>query len=107
MSMFSVVTLVAHAFLVLVVAVVGLFPILLPVCCLLQIVGIILISVAAAAKASSHFSSLSILGGIIASGVFLIAVAVLGVIGAVKHHQVILFFVSSPFRFGVCGLSAS
>jgi len=37
-------------------------------------------------------TSLAISGGIIAAGVFLFVVAVLGIIGASRHHQVSLFF---------------
>lgn len=63
--------------------------------CSLQIVGIALIAVAAASKASAMFTSLSVVGGIVACGVFLVLVAIFGLLGAVKHHQVVLFFVSS------------
>lgn len=54
----------------------------------------VLIGVAVYAKASAKITSLPILGGVIACGVFLLLVAVLGVVGAVRHSQVILFFVS-------------
>ncbi|XP_065174414.1 tetraspanin-31-like [Sycon ciliatum] len=56
------------------------------------LVGIILIAVAGAAKASAMFTSLSLLGGIVACGVFVLLVAILGLVGAFKHHQVLLFF---------------
>lgn len=36
-----------------------------------------------------------------ACGIILIIISVLGLIGAVKHHQVVLFFVS--FKLIVCG----
>ena len=37
-------------------------------------------------------TSLPIVGGITASGVFLLFISVVGLIGAMKHHQVMLFF---------------
>lgn len=57
-------------------------------------VAIILIGVGAYAKGSSIVSSLHITGGIVASGVFLFLVAILGLYGSCHHHQVALFFVS-------------
>ena len=59
-----------------------------------QFIALVLIGVAVYAKASAKITSLPILGGVIACGVFLLLVAVLGVVGAVRHSQVILFFVS-------------
>jgi len=56
------------------------------------VIACILVGVGAYAKASSVVSSLTITGGIIAAGVFLFFVAVLGMIGASRHHQVSLFF---------------
>jgi len=56
------------------------------------VVACILVGVGAYAKAASVVSSLTISGGIIAAGVFLFVVAVLGLIGASRHHQVSLFF---------------
>ena len=53
-----------------------------------------LILLAAYGKKEAVLVYLPALGGIIACGVFLLLVAVLGLIGAVKHNQVILFFVS-------------
>jgi len=55
-------------------------------------VAFILISVAAYAQAVTVFTDIKIMGGIIACGVFLLLIAILGLIGAVKHHQVLLFF---------------
>lgn len=60
----------------------------------LQAVAFILIGVAAYAKAVAVIATVSVMGGIIACGVFLLLVAIIGLIGAVKHHQVLLFFVS-------------
>lgn len=89
-------------------------------------VACILVGVGAYAKAASVVSSLTISGGIIAAGVFLFVVAVLGknslkycfsffvtntslffisgLIGASRHHQVSLFFVSifMLFVFVIC-----
>ena len=43
-------------------------------------------------KVSGILTSLPIVGGITASGVFLLFISVVGLIGAMKHHQVMLFF---------------
>ncbi|XP_045622425.2 tetraspanin-31 isoform X1 [Procambarus clarkii] len=56
------------------------------------VVSFILIGVAAAAKAASFVTSLSLVSGIIACGVFLLLISIVGLIGASKHHQVMLFF---------------
>ena len=61
---------------------------------LFQIVALILIIVPSVAKSAAYVSSLYIVGGIIACGIFLLFVAVVGLVGAAKHHQVCLFFVS-------------
>ena len=42
-------------------------------------------------KFSGIITSLPIIGGITASGVFLLFVSVLGIVGAMKQHQVMLF----------------
>ena len=55
-------------------------------------IGVVLISIAAYGKKESILVSLPVLGAVIACGVFLILVAVFGLIGAVRHNQVILFF---------------
>lgn len=57
-------------------------------------VGFLLIGVGVYGRASSIVTNLPIIGGILACGVILILISVLGLIGAVKHHQVMLFFVS-------------
>lgn len=54
--------------------------------------AVVLIGVAVYAKVTSVVTSLPILGGVITCGVFLLIVALCGMIGAVKHSQVILFF---------------
>jgi len=55
-------------------------------------VGLLLIGVAAAAKTSNEIESLPVVGGIIACGIFLLFIAIVGLVGAIKHHQVMLFF---------------
>lgn len=56
------------------------------------IVAFILFGVAAAANAASIVTSLSLVSGIIVCGVFLLIISIVGLIGASKHHQVLLFF---------------
>jgi len=56
--------------------------------------------VAAYGKATAIIATVSVLGGIIACGVFLLLIAIVGLIGAIKHHQVVLFFVSLMQQFG-------
>ncbi|XP_014474300.1 PREDICTED: tetraspanin-31-A isoform X2 [Dinoponera quadriceps] len=56
------------------------------------VVAFILIGVAVYGKASALVTNLPIIGGILACGVILILISILGLIGAVKHHQVLLFF---------------
>lgn len=56
------------------------------------VVSLVLIAIPAVAAANAKFYSPPIVGGVIASGVFLLVVAIIGLIGAVKHHQVLLFF---------------
>ncbi|XP_044738031.1 tetraspanin-13 isoform X2 [Chrysoperla carnea] len=56
------------------------------------LVAFILIGVAVYGRAASYVTNLPIIGGILACGIFLILISILGLIGAVKHHQVMLFF---------------
>jgi len=56
------------------------------------LVAFILIGVAVYGRASAVVTNLPIIGGILACGVFLILISILGLIGAIKHHQVLLFF---------------
>lgn len=56
------------------------------------IVAIVLISVGVYGRASSLVTNLPIVGGILACGVFLILISILGLAGGLKHHQVMLFF---------------
>ncbi|XP_053638358.1 tetraspanin-31 isoform X3 [Cherax quadricarinatus] len=51
------------------------------------VVSFILIGVAAAAKAASFVTSVSLVSVIIACGVFLLLISIVGLIGASKHHQ--------------------
>lgn len=60
----------------------------------LQLVGFLLIGVGVYARAASIVTNLPIVGGILACGIILILISILGLAGAVKHHQVMLFFVS-------------
>ena len=66
-----------------------------------QFIALVLICVAVYAKVSTKVTidvSLPIVGGVIACGVFLLLVAIMGVAGAIRHSQVILFFVSFTLR---------
>ncbi|XP_020299951.1 tetraspanin-13 isoform X2 [Pseudomyrmex gracilis] len=56
------------------------------------VVAFILIGVAVYGRASALITNLPIIGGILACGVILFLISILGLIGAVKHHQVLLFF---------------
>ncbi|NXS59015.1 TSN31 protein, partial [Brachypteracias leptosomus] len=71
------------------------------------LVGLLLIGVAAWGKGFGIVSSIHLIGGVIAVGVFLLLIAVVGLVGAVHHHQVMLFFymiilgLVFIFQFGV------
>ncbi|XP_058063319.1 tetraspanin-31 isoform X1 [Anopheles bellator] len=54
--------------------------------------GFLLIGVGVYSRAASIVTNLPIIGGILVCGVILILISVLGLIGANKHHQVMLFF---------------
>ncbi|XP_071826707.1 tetraspanin-31-like isoform X2 [Apostichopus japonicus] len=56
------------------------------------LISLLLIILPAVAKAQALVDSMSTVGGIIACGVFLFLVSLLGLIGAIRHHQVCLFF---------------
>ena len=60
----------------------------------LQIVGFVLILSPVYSKITDLFTSWPIVGGTIACGVFIMLLASAGIYGAVKHHQIVLFFVS-------------
>lgn len=61
----------------------------LTACSVLQVVGALLIGSAAY---GNRFTDLPIIPSVIACGVVLISLALMGLYGAVKHHQVTLFF---------------
>ncbi|CAH8519371.1 unnamed protein product [Heterobilharzia americana] len=56
------------------------------------VVSFILVGIAAYARVSIYVTSVHIVGGIIACGVFLFVLAVVGLLGAIRHSQAILFF---------------
>lgn len=56
------------------------------------IVSFVLIGVAAYGTAASIVTNITIIAAIIGCGVFLFLLSLLGLIGAIKHHQVLLFF---------------
>lgn len=49
-----------------------------------------------ASKATAFFSEPHILIGTAISGSLMVFIAIFGLVGAIKHHQIILFFVSTP-----------
>ncbi|KAG9335645.1 hypothetical protein JZ751_004296 [Albula glossodonta] len=55
-------------------------------------VSLLMVGIAAWGKWFGLVSSFQVVGGVITVGVFLFLVAVVGLIGAIKHHQVLLFF---------------
>lgn len=65
-----------------------------PLWLFLQLVSLLLIGIAAWGIGFGLISSLRVVGVVIAVGIFLFLIALVGLIGAVKHHQVLLFFVS-------------
>ena len=56
--------------------------------------GLILIGLAIASKTLAFFSEPHILIGTAICGSILILIAIVGIIGSARHHQVVLFFVS-------------
>ncbi|XP_043938112.1 tetraspanin-31-like [Protopterus annectens] len=72
-----------------------------------MMVGLLLTGVAAWGKGFGIVSSIPIIGGVIAVGVFLLIIAIVGLVGAINHHQVMLFFymvilfLVFIFQFGV------
>jgi len=57
-------------------------------------ISFILIGVAAYGKAVAIIDTVTVMGGIIACGCMLLVLALVGLIGTIRHHQVMLFFVS-------------
>ena len=70
--------------------------------CVLQVVAFVLIGVAAYAKAVAYIVDISVMGGIIACGVFLLLIASVGIVATLLHHQVTLFFVSFSMTMHQC-----
>ncbi|TNM86565.1 hypothetical protein fugu_006795 [Takifugu bimaculatus] len=72
-----------------------------------MLVGLLLIGIAAWGKGFGLVSSIHIIGGVIAVGVFLLLIAIVGLFGALHHHQVMLFFymvilfIVFLFQFGI------
>ena len=60
-----------------------------------QLVGLLLIAVAAWGRAVDVVSWVPLVGGVLAVGVLLLLIAAVGLLGAAHHHQVLLFFVSA------------
>ncbi|XP_043920677.1 tetraspanin-13 [Protopterus annectens] len=55
-------------------------------------VSLLLIGIAAWGLGFGLISSLRVVGGVFGVGIFLFLIALIGLIGAIKHHQVLLFF---------------
>jgi len=64
-------------------------------------VSLLLIGIAAWGIGFGLISSFRVVGVAIAVGIFLFFIALVGLIGAVKHHQVLLFFVSFSVLHGL------
>lgn len=77
------------------------FPNLSPCCVPPQMVSLLVIGVAGWGKWFGLVSSFQVMGAMIGVGSFLLVVALVGLIGAVKHHQVLLFFVSFALEWKV------
>lgn len=52
-----------------------------------QLIGLLIIGVAAYAKVASYLHNLAVLGGVVATGVLLLFVAVLGLVGTCKKSN--------------------
>ncbi|XP_030633586.1 tetraspanin-31-like [Chanos chanos] len=57
-----------------------------------MMVGFLLMGVAVWGKSYGIVSSIHVIGGVIAVGFFLLLISIMGLYGAIKHHQVLLFF---------------
>jgi len=62
--------------------------------CLRQMVACILITAAAYGKFVAVIETVTVMSGLVVCGVLLLLVSIVGLIGAVRHNQVLLFFVS-------------
>ena len=54
----------------------------------MQLVSVVLIAVAGAARYTAVVTSLSVVAGIIVCGSFLLIISIVGLVAASKHHQV-------------------
>ena len=69
-----------------------------PLSCL-QMIALFLIGLVVAARTLAYnYTNIPLLIGVAVVASFLFLVAVVGLVGACKHHQVILFFVSFSQR---------
>jgi len=62
--------------------------------CLYQMVAFVMIAVAAYGKFVAVIETVTVMSGIVVCGVILLVISIIGLIGSVHHHQVLLFFVS-------------
>ena len=53
-----------------------------------------MIAVAAYGKFVAIIETVTVMSGLVVCGVILLLVSVIGLIGSIRHHQVLLFFVS-------------
>ena len=53
-----------------------------------------MIGVAAYGKFVAVVETVTVMSGVVVCGVLLLLVSIVGLIGAIRHHQVLLFFVS-------------
>ena len=67
-----------------------------------QAISLFLIGVVIASRTLSYFTSPTILAGLAVCASVLFLVAILGLAGTIKHHQVVLFFVSLCWFGDVC-----
>jgi tetraspanin-13/31 len=61
----------------------------------------ILIGVAAYGKAVAIIETVTVMGGIIVCGCLLLILALVGLVGTINHHQVMLFFVSFHVMYSI------
>ncbi|ETE64112.1 Tetraspanin-13 [Ophiophagus hannah] len=66
---------------------------------LYTLVSLLLIGIAAWGIGFGLISSFRVVGVAVAVGIFLFLIALVGLIGAIKHHQVLLFFVSFDLKY--------
>ncbi|EDV27750.1 Tetraspanin-31 [Trichoplax sp. H2] len=58
---------------------------------LYMIIGLVILGVAGYARGVAKFTSLAALGALVAVGVILLLIAIIGFVAAIKHHQILLF----------------